>query len=162
MTFSNPCEEQVLHTPLHFSTVCPEWRRSRYRIAERPSVIDQNHMKGLRLSRLSKAYITLGNLLQISLPQKLFLRRRKFRNANCTLTGINVRIVNNLHSISCACKMYKFSANLLHASLIKSLFGRYVATFDQLTPRRMLLLHSTKIHCLSHRNPSDFNHLEYF
>jgi len=133
MTFPNPCEEQVLHTLLHFSTVCTEWRRSRYWISERPSVIDRNHMKGLRLSRLSKACITLLNLLQISPPQKLFLRRRKFGNANCTLTGISVRIVNNLHSIRCACKMYKFLTNLSRASLTKSLFGRYVATFEQMT-----------------------------
>ena len=84
-----------------------------------------NHMKGLRLSRLSKAYITLWNLLQISLPQKLFLRRRKFSSANCTLTGINVRIVNNLHSIRRAGKMYKFLANSLRAPLTEFLFGRY-------------------------------------
>lgn len=166
MTFSNPCEEQVLHTLLHFCTVCPEWRRSCYWISERPSVIDQNHMKGLRLSRLSQAYIALWNLLQISLPQKLFLRRRKFSNANSTLTAINVRGANNLHSVRCACKLYRFLTNLLRASLTKWLFGRLVATFDQRTAtsfdRRIMLLHKTKLHYLIRRNPSDSNHLEYF
>jgi len=165
MTFSNPCEKQVFHTLLRFPIVCTEWRRSRYWISERPSVIDQNHMKGLRLSRLSKAYITLWNLLQISLPQKHFLRRRKFSNANCTLMGINVRIVNNLHSIRCACKIYKFLTNLWRASLSKSLFGQYVATLSNWQPtacQKNAAASQNQIHYLMHRHPSDYNRLECF